>query len=145
MDRKKLRTNMKMVATVIAAITGLAGMQASAAQAYDCKLDSNQDYGWIPPRVVFVVDEPNVQVMDGIIAMVQEGPMAGKLERRDATSIQIEWSVKNIPVSNLRMKEHAVYTAVLNEKTGKVRLRAVLATQYSSYPKGWGKCAIGKE
>lgn len=136
---------MKIVATVIAAITGLTGIQASAAQIYDCKLDSNQDYGWIPPRVVFVVDEPEVQIMDGIIAMVQKGPMAGTLERRDATSIQIEWSVKNIPVSNLRMKEHAVYTAVLDEKTGKVRLRAVLATQYSSYPKGWGKCAIGKQ
>lgn len=117
-----------------------------AAASYDCDVKPHTGKGWIPPRVIIELSDnfESALVLDGLIQEIYGHPLSAKVTRRSDTSLQINWTVENIPVGNVNMKETAYYKAILHTNSGRVSVTAVL-NNFDNDPRGTGKCRITKK
>ncbi len=117
----------------------------AAGKLYDCEIN-DFGTGWMGPRMIISVDESEqtAMVFDGIIAEVVEVPVPAQVSRRSESSLRLNWTVKNIPVSNVNTKETAKYKAILNTRTHKVTV-SVQLNYFDNEPRGTGKCKVSQQ
>jgi hypothetical protein len=115
---------------------------ATAGHIYVCDLRANSEYGWIPSKLEFFFNEKTAEAMvyDGYIDKVYGKPIAAEFLRRNPNSIQLNWDVKGIPLSNRNRKMSAAYSAIFNTATGRMSMTVYLRGADGNPPKGSGKC-----
>lgn len=131
---------MKRIAlSVIAAAVSISCQMASAETVYDCEIKVFTNNGWIAPRVLVMWDneEKSARVYDRYIHRQVGEPLQVKVEQRNEVSYDLDWRVKDIPVSNARMTMDGLYAAVLNVQKNTLSVRNV-----RTGARGRGKCKV---
>lgn len=72
----------------------LAGMAHAKTPAYECTIPQTENGGgWIAPQVIFVVEEDEAVVYDGVIHSQKGKPIAAKVVENSEAKIAIRWEM----------------------------------------------------
>ncbi|UWQ30339.1 hypothetical protein [Leisingera sp. M523] len=134
-----------LAASIVLTAASSAAAGDKGSTTYDCEVKSFTNKGWIPPRVIVVVDnlEQTAQVYDGIIHTVYGEPQSAEVKPRDEKSLFLNWRVEGIPVGNVNTTAKAQYSGILNKKNNTLSVRALLS-EFGNEPRGRGKCKVKK-
>lgn len=116
---------------------------AAAEQVYECQLKAHSRFGWIAPVLLIVVDEKTkaAAVFDGIIKSVVGEPITARYSPRDKNSFKLEWTLRNVPLSNSSGTLNVQYMAILRKNTGLITVTAFLSGGPDmDPPRGSGTC-----
>ncbi|MCA0872338.1 hypothetical protein LCL97_15995 [Seohaeicola saemankumensis] len=132
---------------ILAALLALWPFGAFAGTILECELVANSAAGWISP-VMFLETESDyskINVIDVYTNDYSGGWIAARVTSHSPERVRFEWTVKNIPLSNRRLKVSANYQATYTPRTGKLRLAVYLLGVDMDPPRGTGKCKPSKK
>ncbi|MCL6284791.1 hypothetical protein M3P21_14740 [Ruegeria sp. 2012CJ41-6] len=110
---------------------------------YDCEIGSQEKYGWISERMVFLVDDADqsVMVIDAIVKHVKGGPIPATVRSVKNGKYKLKWTLRNIEAR--QGSYTGKYSATLDTSKAKVSTRASISGT-DNRPSGHGKCKISK-
>jgi len=124
---------------------GFAGTASAAVQNLDCALNSWEEQGWIPERVLFSIDPDTKQarVFDGFVNEAEGKPIAAKFKTVRGGKYRMAWKL-NLVASNgqdIRVNYTATYDPSSNAFNLRGNFPMVNAT---NRPSGDGSCKLVK-
>lgn len=127
---------------VIASLAIVVSTAAQAETSFYCTLTAESRFGWIPENLGMRYDETTnmATVFDNAIKTYVGKPIAADLKRRDAKSLQLDWTVGGIELSNANRKVSADYSVNFWPDTGRVTMQVYLKGFDMLPPKGSGTC-----
>lgn len=124
---------------------GLSNSAFAAVQNLNCTLNSWEEQGWVPDRILFSVDPEAKQarVFDGNINEVEGKPITAKFKIIRGGKYRMSWKLDLITTTGTKMR--ANYTATYDPKSTKfnVRVHFPMANLANS-PSGDGSCKDNK-
>ncbi|MDP5216666.1 hypothetical protein Q5Y75_05505 [Ruegeria sp. 2205SS24-7] len=131
---------------VISALSVLAVTGAAAETIYDCEMKNNQRvYGWIPERLVIIVDEQDSTAMaiDDYINHYYDKPIPVTYKDLRNGKFRVTWKHEDMKVRGSGAIS-ATYSALVSKKTGRAQMRVRLGGAADNRPSGQGPCKISK-
>ncbi|MFW8592840.1 hypothetical protein [Cribrihabitans neustonicus] len=136
---KNEKTKLLMAAVVAMSVGGSA---QAAVQSFDCAVDSVEESGWIPERVLLSLDaEANkARAYDGYIHHAHEKPIDVKFKEVRG-KYRMSWK---LPVpSRASGSVRVSYTATLTPGTNDFRIKASFPLRnFANLPRGVGSCKL---
>ena len=112
---------------------------------YICELTAHTRFGFIPPKMVIVLDQANgtAYVYDGMIAEVHGGPISAQVTQERQGKYRLNWELEGLEISN-NSTTNTQSTVGFDLGTMKVTLISYVGG-FANTNRGSGKCEILKK
>ncbi|KAE9631534.1 hypothetical protein FEE96_16505 [Parasedimentitalea maritima] len=124
---------------------GLSGSALAGVQTYDCALNSWEEQGWVPSRVMFSVDPETLQarVYDGFIDEAEGRPISAKFKTIRGGKYRMRWKLDLLASSNRKIRIN--YSATYDPSTRSFNMRGNFPMEnVTNSPSGDGHCQAVK-
>jgi len=124
---------------------GLSNSAYAAVQTLDCSLNSWEEQGWIPDRIIFSIDAGTKQAMvfDGYINEIEGKPKKAKFKTIRGGKYRLMWKL-TLPTSD-GGSSRVGYTATYNPATTAFHVKVnFLMENVENKPSGDGSCETVK-
>lgn len=134
----------KIILSALFAI-GLSNSAFADVQTLDCTLNSWEERGWVPDRILFSIDPEtkHAMVFDGIIKENKGAPIAAKYKTVRGGKHRMSWKLDLVITSGATWR--ANYTATFDPSTTKFNVKVAFPmVNASNKPSGDGTCKTVK-